>query len=93
MHIPSTGLPFSDSILICCIIGSNAEKLEIAEPSFAVEILGLSGVPNAGETFQVVKSDKEAREIASFRESKIKEDLTVKDTVFELMDSLSKKYC
>ena len=48
------------------IIGSNAEKLEIAEPSFAVEILGLSGVPNAGETFQVVKSDKEAREIADF---------------------------
>ena len=79
------------------IIGSNAEKLEIAEPSFAVEILGLSGVPNAGETFQVVKSDKEAREIASFRESKIKDRKVLKQrdeslgNIFESMGQSDKK--
>jgi translation initiation factor IF-2 len=49
------------------IIGSDTSKLKIAEPSFAVEILGLNSVPNAGEKFQVVKNDKEAREIAAFR--------------------------
>ena len=36
------------------IIGSDGSKLKSAEPSFAVEILGLSGVPDAGETLQVV---------------------------------------
>ena len=79
------------------IIGSNTEKLEIAEPSFAVEILGLSSVPNAGETFQVVKNDKEAREIASFRESKIKDRKVLKQrdeslgNIFESMGQSDKK--
>ena len=53
-------------------------KLKSAEPSFAVEILGLSTVPDAGETFQVVKNDKEAREIAEFRESKLKDRKVLK---------------
>ena len=79
------------------IIGTNAEKLETAEPSFAVEILGLSSVPNAGETFQVVKNDKEAREIASFRESKIKNRKVLKQrdeslgNIFESMGQSNKK--
>ena len=55
------------------IISSDGSKLKSAEPSFAVEMLGLSTVPDAGETFQVVKNDKEAREIAEFRESKLKD--------------------
>ena len=46
------------------IISSDGSKLKSAEPSFAVEILGLSDVPEAGETFQVVKNDKEARELS-----------------------------
>ena len=72
------------------IIGSDGSKLKFAEPSFAVEILGLSGVPDAGESFQVVKNDKEAREIAEFRESKLKDRKVLKQrdeslgNIFEL---------
>ena len=79
------------------IICSDGSKLKSAEPSFAVEILGLSGVPNAGETFQVVKNDKEAREIAEFRESKLKDRKVLKQrdeslgNIFESMGQSDKK--
>ena len=80
------------------IIGSDGSKLKSAEPSFAVEILGLSSVPDAGETFQVVKNDKEAREIASFRESKLKDRKVLKQrdeslgNIFESMANQIKKF-
>ena len=79
------------------IIGSDGSKLKFAEPSFAVEILGLGSVPDAGETFQVVKNDKEAREIASFRESKLKDRKVLKQrdeslgNIFESMGQSDKK--
>jgi len=79
------------------IIGSDGGKLKFAEPSYAVEILGLSSVPDAGETFQVVKNDKEAREIASFRESKLKDRKVLKQrdeslgNIFESMGQSDKK--
>ena len=79
------------------IISSVGSKLKSAEPSFAVEILGLSNVPDAGETFQVVKNDKEAREIAAFRENKIKDRKVLKQrdeslgNIFESMGQSDKK--
>ena len=79
------------------IIGSDGSKLKSAEPSFAVEILGLNSVPDAGETFQVVKNDKEAREIAEFRESKLKDRKVLKQrdeslgNIFESMGQTDKK--
>tara|TARA_B100001989_G_scaffold12626_1_gene7917 strand:+ start:1253 stop:3556 length:2304 start_codon:yes stop_codon:yes gene_type:complete len=79
------------------IISSDGSKLKNAEPSYAVEILGLSSVPDAGETFQVVKNDKEAREIAEFRENKIKDRKVLKQrdeslgNIFESMGQSDKK--
>ena len=79
------------------ILGSNGDKLKSAEPSFAVEILGLNSVPDAGETFQVVKNDKEAREIAQFRENKLKDRKVLKQrdenlgNIFESMGQLEMK--
>jgi len=79
------------------IISSDGSKLKIAEPSFAVEILGLSNAPDAGETFQVVKNDKEAREIAAYRENRIKDRKVLKQrdeslgNIFESMGQSDKK--
>ena len=79
------------------IINSDGSKLKSAEPSSAVEILGLSNAPDAGETFQVVKNDKEAREIAAFRENKIKDRKVLKQrdeslgNIFESMGQSDKK--
>lgn len=43
------------------------KELKVAGPSTPVEITGLSGLPEAGQEFIVVKSEKEAREIAEAR--------------------------
>lgn len=47
--------------------------LQEAEPSTPVEITGLSGLPKAGDTFIVVKNEKEAREIAEARAAGFKQ--------------------
>ncbi|HTM64673.1 MAG TPA: translation initiation factor IF-2 [Gammaproteobacteria bacterium] len=44
-----------------------------AGPSIPVEILGLSGVPQAGDDFIVVPDEKRAREVAAFRQVKARE--------------------
>ena len=42
-------------------------RVEAAGPSFAVEVLGLSDVPAAGDEFEVFENEKEARSVASQR--------------------------
>jgi len=44
------------------------KRIEIAGPSTPVQILGLNGAPQAGDKFNVMESDKEARDIANKRE-------------------------
>ena len=78
------------------IINSDGKKLKTAGPSFAVEVLGLNSVPSAGDQFQVVDSDKKAREIAEFRVNKEKERKQLKQrdaglNIFETMGQESKK--
>ncbi len=79
------------------ISSSSTLKLKNAGPSDAIEVLGLNSAPDAGESFQVVKSEKEAREIAQFRESSIKDKKVLKQrdenlgNLFENMGSGSKK--
>ena len=45
-----------------------AQDVEAAGPAEPVEILGLSGTPEAGDDFHVVESEARAREISSYRE-------------------------
>jgi translation initiation factor IF-2 len=49
-------------------------KLQKAGPSVPVEVLGLQGVPRAGDPFQVVIDEYKARQIGSFRQSKIRQE-------------------
>ena len=44
------------------------KKLKDAGPSTPVQVLGLSGAPQAGDTFKVYDTEREAREIANSRE-------------------------
>lgn len=48
-------------------------ETEQAGPSIPVEVLGLSGTPNAGDEAMVVPDERKAREIAEFRQSKDRE--------------------
>ncbi|RDV24491.1 translation initiation factor IF-2 [Alteromonas aestuariivivens] len=51
----------------------NGNELKIAGPSTPVEVLGLSGVPIAGEDAVVVKDERKAREVAAKRHQKKRE--------------------
>ena len=51
----------------------NGKEVKIAGPSTPVEVLGLSGVPVAGEDALVVKDERKAREVASKRSIKQRE--------------------
>jgi translation initiation factor IF-2 len=58
---------------IRAMLDENGQPVEDAGPSIPVEILGLSGSPDAGEEFLVVPSERKAREVASFRQGKFRE--------------------
>ena len=58
---------------------STIEKLKKAGPATAVEILGLTDVPEAGDEFNAVSSDKVAREIAERRKQKQREQVMQKN--------------
>jgi translation initiation factor IF-2 len=51
----------------------NGRELEVAGPSTPVEVLGLSGTPNAGDEMVVLPDEKKAREIAQFRQGKYRQ--------------------
>ena len=51
----------------------NGKEVKVAGPSTPVEVLGLSGVPVAGEDALVVKDERKAREVASKRSIKQRE--------------------
>ena len=57
---------------IRAMIDDRGERVEAASPSFAVEILGLSEVPSAGDEFAVYKDEKEARAIAETRAAEMR---------------------
>ncbi|MEI7709787.1 MAG: translation initiation factor IF-2 [Rhodospirillales bacterium] len=50
------------------MLDDKGRNLREAEPSMPAEILGLSGVPSAGEPFVVVENEQRAREITEFRQ-------------------------
>ena len=79
------------------IINSDGQKIKSAGPSAAVEVLGLNSVPGAGDQFQVVKNEKQAREISEYRLIKEKEKKLLKQKdesagdLFETLGQEAKK--
>ncbi len=52
------------------LLSDSGERIQKAEPSTPVEILGLTEVPNAGDYFEVVKNEKEMKAIIDKRKEK-----------------------
>ncbi|MFZ9132994.1 MAG: translation initiation factor IF-2, partial [Gemmobacter sp.] len=50
------------------LLNDKGERVDEAGPSVPVEVLGLSGTPEAGDTLNVVETEMQAREIATYRE-------------------------
>ncbi len=52
------------------LLSDSGERIQKAEPSTPVEVLGLTEVPNAGDYFEVVKNEKEMKSIIDKRKEK-----------------------
>ena len=55
------------------------KTIKKAGPATAVEVLGLTDVPQAGDEFNAVKEDKIAREIAEHRKEKLREEVLARN--------------
>ncbi len=65
------------------------EKIRLAKPATAVEILGLTEVPHAGDEFNAVKEDRIAREIAENRREKKREEVLARNSSTTLEELFS----
>ena len=54
------------------MFNERGQKVETAGPSTPVSVLGLNGAPTAGETFNIMADEKEAKDIANKREQLIR---------------------
>jgi translation initiation factor IF-2 len=55
------------------MLDDRGRKVEAAPPSMAAEVHGISGVPQAGDEFVVVDDERQARQVASHRQLKLRE--------------------
>lgn len=75
------------------MFNENGKPVKEAGPSCPVEVIGLSGAPNAGDEFIVVADERKAREIAMQREEKLRsvklaEQQALKlENIFERMEN------
>ncbi|PPI86557.1 translation initiation factor IF-2 [Candidatus Pantoea edessiphila] len=64
-------------------------KIIRVKPSIPVEILGLSGVPAAGDEMTVVRDERKAREVALYRQGKFREIKLARQQKFKLENVFS----
>jgi translation initiation factor IF-2 len=74
--VQSGTLAVGDSIVcgtahgrVRAMLDENGDTMDVALPSRAVQVLGLTSVPRAGDTFIVAPDDRTARQIAEKREA------------------------
>lgn len=60
------------------LLNDAGKKVEFAIPAQPVEVVGLQGVPDAGDELIVVENEAKAREISAYRQRKAREALSVK---------------
>lgn len=79
------------------MLDESSQPIDDAGPSIPVEILGLDGTPDAGDSFVVVESEKRAREIAESRSEKLRSNRLARqqaaklDNMFESMTAGERK--
>ena len=68
------------------IVDDQGKQIKKAGPSMPVEVLGLGGVPSAGDVLTVVENEQRAREVAQYRQEKATEKRTaLAPTSFDTM--------
>ena len=73
------------------MLDENGQPIKEAGPSIPVEVLGLDGTPDAGDPVVAIENEKKAREVADFRQEKMRssklarQQATKLDNMFETM--------
>ncbi|MCT7978218.1 translation initiation factor IF-2 [Laspinema olomoucense] len=67
LHIGDILVAGSTMGKVRAMVGDRGDRVEVATPSFAVEVLGLNEVPSAGDEFDVFPNEKDARAVADDR--------------------------
>jgi translation initiation factor IF-2 len=76
----------TESGRVRAIVNDAGKQIKEAGPSMPVEVLGLGGVPSAGDRLTVVENEQRAREVASYRQEKATEKRTaLAPTSFDTM--------
>lgn len=70
LHVGDIFVVGSEWGRVRALLDDKGRKVAKAEPSVPVEILGLQGVPQAGDELVVVEDERKAREIADFRSNR-----------------------
>ncbi len=75
---------------IRAMFDENGQPVDSAGPSIPVQVLGLSGAPDAGDVAVVVEEERKAREIAQFRQAKYRDVKLAKQQAAKLENMFSK---
>jgi len=82
----------AESGKVRAMVNDKGQQIKEADPSTPVEVLGLSGVPSAGDQLSVVENEARAREVAAYRSSVIlKKRTTTAPASLESMFSAMKE--
>ena len=75
------------------MLDDKGRQIKAAPPSLPVEVLGIGGVPMAGDTLTVVESEARAREVAAFRQERAtaKRTTTAPTSLENMFSALSAK--
>src|SRR4249919_3905645 len=71
------------------LFDENGKQVDEAAPSIPVQVLGLSGVPDAGDDFVVVADERLAKDVAQQRDAKRRESRLFKGTGTRMEDVLA----
>ena len=71
----------AESGRVRALIDDQGKQIKLATPSMPVEVLGLGGIPMAGDTLTVVENEARAREVAAYRQEQATRKRTVQAPV------------
>ena len=74
------------------LVDDHGRKVKEAGPATPVEVLGLQGAPTAGDEFTVVENENRARQVAEFRQRRVRDTANaagVRGTVEQMLASIA----
>ncbi len=89
----SVGEPFvvgSESGKVRALMDERGNRVDVATPSMPVQITGFDGIPQAGDVFVVLDSDREAREISNQRQQ-VKREMALRAMQRKTLDDISEQ--